>query len=79
MDIQALFTSVFGPLVPSKVNLTPFLLGPDRFGKQWYGQIQSDGTQLWGTVLNGVIRNGGLNATPQPYNPQTGLSSPTKP
>ncbi|NWD49221.1 hypothetical protein, partial [Pseudomonas gingeri] len=49
-------------------------LGTDRFGNQWFSQLRSDGTQLWGSVRNGVIQNGGLNKTPRDFNPATGLS-----
>ena len=49
-------------------------LGTDRFGNQWFAQIQSDGSQLWGSVRNGVVQNGGLNTTPRNFNPATGLS-----
>ncbi|WP_413697266.1 hemagglutinin repeat-containing protein, partial [Pseudomonas sp. Pseusp11] len=49
-------------------------LGTDRFGNQWFAQTQADGTQLWGSVRNGVIQNGGLNTTPRGFNPATGLS-----
>lgn len=56
------------------VNNPQNLLGPDSYGNQWYAQTLPDGTQLWGSVRNGVIQNGGLNATPKTYNPATGLS-----
>lgn len=49
-------------------------LGTDRFGNQWFAQIQSDGSLLWGSVRNGVVQNGGLNTTPRNFNPATGLS-----
>ena len=56
------------------VNNPQNLLGTDKYGNQWYAQTLSDGTQLWGSVRNGVLQNGGLNATPKTYNPTTGLS-----
>ncbi|CAM2157418.1 filamentous hemagglutinin [Paraburkholderia tropica] len=56
------------------VNNPQNLLGSDAYGNQWYAQTLPDGTQLWGSVRNGVIQNGGLNATPKTYNPATGLS-----
>ncbi|ALU64319.2 hypothetical protein DA70_11480 [Pandoraea pnomenusa] len=60
------------------VNNPANLLGTDRFGNQWFAQILSDGTQLWGSVRNGVVQNGGLNATPKIFNPVTGLSKAIK-
>jgi hypothetical protein len=54
-------------------------LGKDRYGNNWYTETRSDGSQVWVLVRNGKIRNGGLNPTPRTFNPQTGLSSPTKP
>jgi filamentous hemagglutinin len=60
------------------VNNQENLLGTDRFGNQWFARVLSDGTQLWGSVRNGVIQNGGLNATPRIFNPVTGLSRAMK-
>jgi filamentous hemagglutinin len=49
-------------------------LGTDQFGNQWFAETLPDGTQLWGSVRNGVIQNGGLNTIPRSFNPATGLS-----
>ncbi len=49
-------------------------LGNDKYGTEWYAKINSDGTQIWVQVRNGIIKNGGVNQTPKPFNPQTGLS-----
>lgn len=54
-------------------------LGKDKYGNDWYAQTNADGTQTWVKVRNGSIENGGVNQTPNTYNPQTGLSSPIKP
>jgi filamentous hemagglutinin len=54
-------------------------LGKDKYGNDWCEETRSDGSQVWVLVRNGKIRNGGLNPTPRTFNPQTGLSSPTKP
>jgi N-acetylneuraminic acid mutarotase len=50
--------------------------GKDMFGNEWYALRRSDGSQVWAQVRNGQIRNGGLNPTPRPWNPQTGFSYP---
>ena len=50
------------------------LLGADRFGNQWFARLNADGTQTWVQVRNGTIINGGVNQTPRPFNPGTGLS-----
>lgn len=54
-------------------------LGNDKYGNEWYGKNNPDGSQTWVKVRNGSIENGGVNQTPKTYNPQTGLSSPTRP
>jgi hypothetical protein len=54
-------------------------LGKDKYGNNWYTETRSDGSQVLVLVINGKIRNGGLNPTPRTFNPQTGLSSLTKP
>ena len=36
-------------------------LGVDLFGNQVYSQMQSNGSQIWVYVRNGVIQNGGMN------------------
>jgi RHS repeat-associated protein len=54
-------------------------LGTDQFGNTWSAKTLPDGTQVWTQARNGEIINGGLNQTPRTFNPQTGLSSPTKP
>ncbi|MFT0734905.1 hemagglutinin [Ralstonia wenshanensis] len=62
----------------SLVNDSANSLGTDRFGNQWFAKLLPDGSQLWGSVRNGVIQNGGLNETPRPFNPASGLSRATK-
>jgi hypothetical protein len=49
-------------------------LGPDMRGNHWWGKILENGKQLWAQAYKGIVRNGGLNDTPRPYNPKTGLS-----
>lgn len=58
----------------SLVNNPANGLGTDQFGNQWYAKMLPDGSQLWGSVRNGVLQNGGLNTTPRTFNPATGLS-----
>jgi hypothetical protein len=54
------------------------LLGTDRFGNQWFARLNADGTQTWVQVRNGTIINGGVNQTPRPFDPGTGLSGGSK-
>lgn len=49
-------------------------LGADKFGNTWSARTLDDGTQAWTQTRNGDLINGGLNPTPRPFNPQTGLS-----
>jgi filamentous hemagglutinin len=54
-------------------------LGADKFGNTWSARTLDDGTQAWTQTRNGDIINGGLNPTPRPFNPQTGLARPQRP
>jgi hypothetical protein len=56
------------------VNNPEIFLGTDTFGNRWYAKAFPDGTQLWGTVRNGVVQNGGLNSTPRTSGSISGLS-----
>jgi len=56
-----------------------YYLGTDRYGNEWYAQVLPDGRQAWVKVRGNQIRNGGINDTPIPWDPNTGLSSPTRP
>ncbi len=49
-------------------------LGPDKRGNTWYAKMLPSGKQLWASVKDGLIRNGGLNDIPRTYNKETGLS-----
>lgn len=51
-------------------------LGIDKYGNKWCAETRPDGTQVWARVRKGLIINGGVNPTPRPYNPQTGLNDP---
>lgn len=54
-------------------------LGTDARGNSWNAVILPDGSQLWVEYRNGRIIDGGKNDTPQPWHPESGLSSPEKP
>ena len=49
-------------------------MGMDKYGNEWYSQIQSDGSQVWVNTRNGTIQNGGVNNPPKIWNPDTGYS-----
>ncbi len=53
-------------------------LGLDKHGNEWYGKIIADGRQLWASMRNQVIRNGGINNPPRIFHPDTGLCKPFK-
>lgn len=49
-------------------------LGKDKWGNSWNARINEDGTQDWVVYRGNVIREGGKNLTPKPWNPETGLN-----
>ena len=55
------------------------MLGKDKHGNEWCASTRPDGTQVWTELRNGEIINGGVNATPRPFNPETGLKAPKPP
>lgn len=61
------------------VSDTGNFLGPDQHGTLWYGKTLRNGKQLWASVRDNLIRNGGLNETPNTYNNITGLCRLTPP
>lgn len=54
-------------------------LGTDAYGNEWSASMQADGTQVWTQTRNGEVINGGVNLSPQSFNPTTGLSSSVRP
>ncbi len=54
-------------------------LGKDSQGSDWYARLLPDGRQLWACVRNGQTLYGGIRNTPKPFDPRTGLSSPSSP
>ncbi len=48
-------------------------VGKDARGNDWHMKINEDGSQLWVETRDGVIRNGGLNNPPKPWDEDTGL------
>ena len=45
----------------------------DKYGNEWYGKMLPDGKQIWATVQNNTIRNGGINDIPKVANKNTGF------
>ncbi|GAB1577047.1 hypothetical protein [Bordetella petrii] len=66
-------------LLLSVANDPTARLGPDRFNTIWSARTLPDGSQVWTQMRNGQLWNGGMNPTPLPFNPETGLASPTRP
>ncbi len=66
-------------LLQDTANNPDNILGTDRFGNTWASQTLPDGSQVWVRSRNGIINNGGVNATPKTFNPNTGLNRPTPP
>ncbi len=65
-------------LIDTALNADNYL-GNDKWGNNWYAQIQADDTQIWVQVRNGEIINGGCNNIPRSWNSVTGFSSPLPP
>ena len=53
-------------------------LGKDQYGNHWNAEITSDGSQYWVRYQGGTINNGGKNATPYPWDDNTGLNKNPK-
>ncbi len=62
-------------LLQSVANDPAASLGADQYGNTWSARTLSDSTQAWTETRGGTIINAGVNTTPQPFNPQTGLKA----
>jgi hypothetical protein len=62
-------------LLERVTNIQKNYLGTDKYGVDWYGQIQPDGSQIWVRSYKGTISDGGVNSIPRSFDPQTGLNN----
>lgn len=63
------------------INLTNddnSFLGIDENGINWYAKNLSDGRQLWVTVKDNIIQNGGINEEHIEFTPKKGLKRHNK-
>lgn len=49
-------------------------MGADEHGNQWFVRLESDESQIWVIVRDGIIQNGGRNKPPRTWDGSTGLS-----
>lgn len=49
--------------------------GKDKYGNSWNVETNNDGTQNWVRYQNGMINEGGQNASPRSWNSETGLNN----
>ena len=47
--------------------------GKDMHGIDWHIKELDDGSQLWVSIKDGIVQNGGVNNPPNPWDDQTGL------
>lgn len=50
-------------------------LGKDKYGNTWHAEINSNGEQWWVRFREKIVNEGGLNARPKQWDPQTGLNN----
>ena len=60
-------------LLIDTASRTENFVGIDQWGNKWFARVLENGKQVWVSVRNNVIRNGGLNETPRTFNPTGGL------
>lgn len=61
-------------LLEDVANKKENYMGTDKYGNDWYSQIQLDGSQVWAITRDGTIQNGGVNNPPKSWNTNTGYS-----
>ena len=66
-------------LLENLANDPSAVLGTDKYGNTWAARLNADGTQTWIAIRGGKVSYGGVNQTPKPFHPETGLASPTRP
>lgn len=57
--------------------VTEHLLGTDRYGNMWYARRLPDGRQIWVSLRDGVILNGGVNKKAHVFSRIAGLTEET--
>lgn len=65
-------------LIETVANSPECYYGVDGRGLTWYSRIESDGSQIWVSIRNGVIQNAGKNLIPNSWDPETGFSRNVK-
>lgn len=65
-------------LIEKVANNPDNYVGKDKYGNEWYSEIQPDGSQIWVTVRNGTIQNAGKNDEPKTWDDETGYSKNPK-
>ena len=65
-------------LIENVANNPANYKGKDKYGNEWYSQMQSDGSQVWAITRNGIIQNAGKNLTPKLWDSETGYSANPK-
>ncbi len=63
-------------LLERVANSKENFVGTDSMGTQWFSKNQPDGSQVWVSVRNGTIQNGGINNPPKIWNSKTGYNKP---
>lgn len=56
-------------------NNTEYHAGKDSRGNEWHFKNLDDGSQIWVSIRNGVIQNGGINNPPHSWDDRSGLST----